>query len=122
MARALTMLNELGDTTLAWDESADAEMLEVIRRKMAEGITFFLIEPRLEGLASPTKTPLSEPEEALKHRAVSIRDEDLARFVSTGKVRAIRTPRKPAVMVKIADTAEEAVRGETVATRRHSGG
>ena len=36
--RSITLLDESGDTTFAWTESADEKMTELIRKKMDEGI------------------------------------------------------------------------------------
>ncbi len=90
--RALTLLNESGDTTLVWTEDQDETMVEIIRKKMAEGISFFVIEPRFFGMLPPKKTPLKTPEQATEKRALSIRDEDLIAFVSSGGGDFVKTP------------------------------
>lgn len=59
--RATTILNQSGDTTIVWTEDRDDEMVEIIRKKMAEGITFFVIEPRFFGLLPAKKTPVVDP-------------------------------------------------------------
>lgn len=43
---ALTMLNEKGDTTIVWTPDRDDEMEAIIQKKLDEGCTFFIIEPR----------------------------------------------------------------------------
>lgn len=93
--RALTILNETGDTTIVWTDDRDAEMEAIIRKKMAEGITFFIIEPRFYGLLPPKKTQLTDAADASKHRALSIPDADFARFVESGSGEAVRTPPAP---------------------------
>ena len=90
--RALTLLNETGDTTLVWTEDQDETMVEIIRKKMAEGISFFVIEPRFFGLLPAKKTPITEPSQALEKRAIAIRDEDLMAFVSSGGGEFVKTP------------------------------
>ena len=66
--RALTILNETGDTTIVWTDDRDAEMEAIIAKKMAEGITFFIIVPRFYGLLPPKKTKLTDAADASKHR------------------------------------------------------
>lgn len=36
--RAVTLLNEMGDTTIVWTQDRDDEMERIIEKKMAEGV------------------------------------------------------------------------------------
>lgn len=121
-ARAMTLLNSHGDITLIWEEGQDALMLSTIEKKMAEGVTFFVIEPRLGGIVPPTVSPLAEPSEALRRRAVSVSDPDFAKLVGIEGVAAIKTPEKPIKTVRRAKSAQEVVTNETVAVRPARGG
>jgi hypothetical protein len=85
--RACTILNEQGDVTIVWGEEDDARMEAIIAKKMAEGITFFIIEPRFGGLAAPRRTKLENVADARDHRALAIKDEDFARFVGGSRNR-----------------------------------
>lgn len=123
MTRALTILNETGDVTITWDEDADTRILPIIEKKMKEGITFFLIEPRNGGLSPPdSSTPLKKTKDALKHRALSMKDEDFEAMVAEGKAELIKTPDAPARTVRKASTAREVASGHSVGARPMRGG
>lgn len=122
MPRALTMLNEQGDVTVAWTEERDAEMIEIIRKKMAAGIVFFIIEPRMGGLLPPSKKPLKKAEDARKYRALSIRDEDFRAFTETVGAELVPTPDVPVKAVRRAKTPEEVATSESVGVAQNKGG
>lgn len=122
MPRALTMLNEQGDVIVAWTEERDAEMIEIIRKKMAAGIVFFIIEPRMGGLLPPSKKPLNKAEDARKYRALSIRDEDFRAFTETVGAELVPTPDVPVKAVRRAKTPEEVATNESVGVAQNKGG
>lgn len=123
MRRAITILNETGDVTITWDEAADARMLAIIEKKMAAGISFFLIEPRMGGLVAPdTSKKLKKSKYALKHRALSIRDGDFEGMVAAGAAELVATPPAPARTVRRARSAREVVTGESVGVQPMRGG
>lgn len=116
MTRALTMLNEAGDTTLSWSEDRDAEMEVIIAKKMAEGVTFFIIEPR------GARTKLEHAGDAAKHRALAIPDEDLRKFVEIGSGMAVATPKEPMRKSRISRDAKEVSRSTSVGVKQRRGG
>lgn len=120
--RAVTILNEAGDQTIVWTEDRDDAMTDIIRKKMSEGIQFFIIEPRFFGLLPSKKTPLTDADEARKHRALAIKDEDFARFVGEGGGDVVKTPDKPVQTVRKAKSAEEVAKSESVGVRPMRGG
>lgn len=121
--RALTILNEAGDQTIVWDESSDDQMEKIIAKKMAEGLVFFIIEPRFFGLLPSKKTELKNAAEAKKHRALSIRDQDLAKFVGgTDDADMVKTPDGSVKTVRKAKTAKEAATSQSVAVKPLRGG
>lgn len=123
MKRALTILNETGDVTITWDAENDDRMVEIIERKIKAGITFFLIEPRMGGLVAPdTSKPLKKVKDALKHRALSMKDEDFEALVAEGKAELVQTPAAPARTVRKARSAREVTGGESVGVRPMRGG
>ena len=123
MMRALTILNETGDVTITWEAENDERMVEIIERKLKAGITFFLIEPRMGGLVPPdTSKPLKKVKDALKHRALSMKDEDFETMVAAGKAALVQTPAAPARTVRKASTAREVATGESVGVRPMRGG
>lgn len=122
MIRAVTILNDAGDQTIVWTEDRDDAMVEIIRKKMEEGIAFFIVEPRFFGLLPARKTPLTDADEARKHRALAIRDEDFARFVGDGNGEVVKTPDKPVTTVRRARRAEEVAGSQSVGVKPMKGG
>ncbi|MCW2195129.1 hypothetical protein AB7M45_007900 [Bradyrhizobium elkanii] len=123
MKRALTILNETGDVTITWEAENDERMLPIIERKMKSGVTFFLIEPRMNGLVAPdTSKPLKKVKDALKHRALSMKDEDFETMVAEGKAELVQTPAAPARTIRKASTAREVVKSESVGVQQMRGG
>lgn len=132
--RALTMLNTQGDVTITWDEDDDDRMEALIAKKMAEGVTFFIIEPRLGG-GAPKKTRLASAADAHEHRALQVKDADLATFVGgapadgdkpaiapAATADVIKTPDKPVTTRRRAKTAKEAASSESVGVQPMRGG
>ncbi|MBS7703259.1 hypothetical protein [Chelatococcus asaccharovorans] len=122
VTRALTLLNEQGDTSITWTEDQDDEMEAIIEKKMAEGLTFFIVEPRGFGLLPPRKTPLSDATDARKHRALMIKDEDLSRFVSSGSGDVVKTPAEPVRKSRVSRNAKEIAISQSVAVKPMRGG
>lgn len=119
--RSLTLLNNSGDVTILWDEAQDEAIEAIIAKKMAEGVTFFIVEPVAGGLAAPKKTALTEPAQAMKNRALAIDDADLATFVGEGKATLVKTAGRRKT-VKRATTAKEVAKGSSVALQPRKGG
>lgn len=84
-SRSLRLANgSAGHLTVIWQPENDDAMEAIIERKMATGVTFYLLEPVAGGLAPPRETKLKRPADALHVRALAVHDEDLAKFVSDG--------------------------------------
>lgn len=120
--RSLTMLNERGDTTIVWDEDQDGEMEKIIAKKMKQGVSFFIVEPRFFGLLPPKKTELKKAKDARKFRALAIPDEDLSAFVSSGAGDEVVTPTGKVSTKGKAKTAKQAAQSQTVGVRPARGG
>lgn len=122
--RATTILNEYGDTTITWTEDRDQEMIEIIRKKMSEGIAFFIIEPRAFGFLPAKKTQLTEAEQIVqaKHRALAIPDEDFRRFVERGSGVAVATPAEATRGAKKSSEPEEIAKAQSVGVKQMRGG
>lgn len=120
--RAVTILNDAGDQTIVWTEDRDDQMVEIIRKKMAEGVAFFIVEPRFFGLLPSKKTVLADPDEARKHRALAIRDEDFAKFVGEGSGDVVKTPDKAVTTLRRAESAEDAAKSQSVGVKPMKGG
>ena len=116
------MLNETGDKTLVWSDEDDDEMEAIVERKMAQGVTFYIIEPRAWGLLPPKKTEMTDFDEARKHRALAIKDADFAKFVTDGHGDVDPTPATEAKTVKRGKTAKEIAKSESVGIKQKRGG
>lgn len=121
---ALTMLNECGDTTVTWTEDRDGEMEEIIRRKMAEGVTFFVVEPRRgRPPAVPKRGPkLENASDAVKSRSVVIPDEDLRKFVESGAGDVEAASAAPVKGSRVSRDAKEVARSESIGVKQRRGG
>lgn len=120
--RACTMLNQAGDTTIVWTEDRDDEMVEIIRKKMAEGVTFFTIEPRFFGLLPSKRTKLARAEDAVDKRALAIPDEDFAAFVAAGHGQAVKTPEASVSGTRLSRDPETVAKSQSVGVRQLKGG
>jgi hypothetical protein len=115
-------MNTSGDVTIIWDEGSDAAIEEIIAKKMAEGMTFFIVEPVAGGLATPKKTALTEVGQAMKNRALAIADTELAAFVSSGAATLVKTDGRRKTTVKRATTAKEVATSASVGMKPRAGG
>jgi hypothetical protein len=113
---ALTMLNEMGDTTITWSSDRDAEMEKIIEKKMAEGVVFWIIEPR------GARRPMEEFAEAKKTRRLAIPDEDFAKFVESGSGDVVKTPDAKVTRSRRSKVPAEIAKAESVAVRPMRGG
>lgn len=119
---ALTMLDRSGDTTIHWTEDRDDEMEAIIEKKMAEGCTFFIIDPRYG-----SREKLKDARDACRGRTLAIPDEDFAKFVGSlaapaGSAEVVATPPTPAKTVRKARTAKEVAKSESIGVRPRAGG
>jgi hypothetical protein len=119
----LTMLNECGDTTLSWTEDQDEEMEKIIRKKMEEGVTFFIVEPRGRKPAPAKRgAKLEDAAQARKGRALIIPDEDFSAFVQQGRGQLSGTPAEPIKGERISRDAKEVAKSQSVAVKQRRGG
>ncbi len=123
MRRAITILNEQGDVTISWTSDRDAEMASIIAKKMKQGVTFFLIEPRLDPNGPLIRgKPLKKAADAKKYHSLLVRDEDFAKFVESGAGEAIKTPGAKVKTVRRSKDPAEVARSESVGVQQRRGG
>lgn len=122
MIRSTTILNDHGDVTIVWTEDQDAAVVEVIRKKMSEGVAFFIIEPRMFGLLPPKRTRLKDADEARRHRALAVGDEDFGKLLSSGIADTARTPAAPVKGSRKSKNPEEVAKSQSVGVRPMRGG
>lgn len=120
--RQMICMNEMGDTTIAWDEDSDNMMRGLIQKKMDEGFTFFIVKPRLGGIIRPKRTKLKKVGDLKDNRAVSVADQDFAAIISSGHVSTMKKPEGEIETVGRAKTAEQASKASTVAVSPRRGG
>lgn len=121
-SRAMTLLDETGDVTIMWSEQNDDDMEAMIQRKMDAGITFFLVEPRFGGVVPPELKPLKKAADARKYRAISIPDDEVAKFVEDGKAEVVPTPAARVKGSRVSRSAKEIAAGESIGVRPRRGG
>lgn len=111
-----------GDVTLAWDDDNAEMMIGLIKKKMEEGMSFFIVTPRLGGLIRPKRTPVKKNTDLTKHNAVVVSDADFGEMIAKGVVSSQKAPSGQIETIKRADTPEEAAKSDTVAVRPARGG
>jgi hypothetical protein len=107
--RSLTMLNEMGDTTITWTEDRDDLMAAAIQKKMDAGCTFFIVDSRFG-----SRQRLQRAADANKHRILAIPDEDFAKFMGDGTIDVVKTPEVPARTRRKAVSAKDAAENHTI--------
>lgn len=128
-----TFLNMSGDITIVWGEDNREKVLELIRKKMAEGYSFFTTKKFLFGKVSRrvavTKKNLRTVGELIISDAEFAKmvkqmgDEDVAALVTDGDVAtARRTGRKDLVAMSRARRAEDVIDHDSMAVRPIRGG
>ncbi len=124
MRRAMTLTGDgIGDATITWTEDSDDKMIAFIEKKMTEGVTFFLIEPRFEGgVIEMGKGAELKPGDDLSKRAVMIPDEHLKALLDLGAVQIVKTPPKRARATRTSKDAKEIAKSESVAVKPLKGG
>lgn len=119
--RSCVLLTEMGDIEIAWDSKHDDEMREIIAKKMAQGVRFFIIKPLL-GSFIQRRARLKSIDDLDKNR-VQIRDEDIATMFAAGKIAMFRGNTGANIdTAGVAETPEEAVKQRTVAVKPFVGG
>lgn len=120
---SVTVLNRTGDSTLAWSDDNDDKVRAVIEKKMAEGWSFFLLEPRLGGWAPPRKTNLKVfkdlPADA---RAISMGDDDFMALLQEGFAGVAPRAEGELKTRGRAKSATEAATADTIAVQPRRGG
>lgn len=94
---SITFLNMSGDVTLTWDEQNHEKMIELVRKKMKEGYTFFTVKPipfikiprkvKVTGRNIKDMDNLIIPDEEFDAFVSRMNDEDIAAAVKTGSAK-----------------------------------
>jgi hypothetical protein len=121
-SRSLSILNEMGDVTLFWDEENDEEVIGYIRDQIKKGVSFFEIK-QLPIIPIKYKSKVSDPGE-IKGRTVDVKDKDLNKLIADGKLQLGKRKgqEKQIEGEQRISTAEEVVKRNTVGVRQLVGG
>lgn len=134
---AITWLNMTGDVTITWDADSREYILDLVRQKMAQGYSFFVITPRRIPALGTKKSKLTSEAQLSKATGVVVPDDQaramLAKVgslddkvvqaaVQKGKARLTLVPKGEPQTTHRAKSAEEVVRGQSVAVRPLVGG
>jgi hypothetical protein len=90
--RALTFLNNSGDSTITWEAENDEVMRELIAKKLSQGTAFFIIQPKVLGFIPRPKVRVTDVDQAMKHRSVSVKDNDFASIIAAGLADVTKRP------------------------------
>ena len=119
--RCLKLLNRSGDITITWDSQNDEKIKELVRKKMAEGYTFFTmrkvvidaiqIKRKVGAKGIDTLTSLIIDDDTFDKMVEGLDDRDLADVLrlQSGKLAKRREQSKELVAQKRAKTPEEVI-------------
>ncbi len=119
---SLTLLDASGDTTIVWDEDTEDKMLEIIQKKMDEGIVFYIVKPSRIPLIPSRNVRAKKVADIKKAGAVVIKDADLDALFRDGVISTVKAPEGDLQTVGRAKTAREVSKNHTVAVRPQRGG
>lgn len=119
--RSMTLLNEHGDIEIAWDSQHDDAMREIIAKKMAEGVRFFIIKPLFGSTIFMRKAQMKTLADLNSNR-VSIKDDALAAMFSAGKIAVFRSGETAIDTQGVAKTPDDVINNKTVGVRALQGG
>jgi hypothetical protein len=115
----MTLLNRTGDVTIGWTDDNHDAMVEMIREKMAQGFTFFVVR-------GEDHVRLRKIEDIGTEREVVLDDSHAEALFKAGKiglVERLRTAASDTIdTIRRAITPEDAATTNTVAIRPMRGG
>lgn len=119
--RSMTLLNEMGDVEIAWDEDKDDEMRAIIEKKMAEGVRFFILKPVLGSFLHTKKQVKKVSDIPSNH--VKIMDSDIEAMFSAGKIALFRNESGGTIETAgVAKDAATVAKSRTVGVKAMQGG
>jgi hypothetical protein len=120
--RAFTLLNNSGDSTITWEKNNDEVMRALIEKKMAEGMAFFIIQPKALGFIPRPKSRISDVEEIMKRRSVAVKDEDFAEIIAAGMAGVTERPEIDTERAEQSYDAAQIARSQSVGVMPMRGG
>lgn len=139
---SITWLNMTGDVSITWDDSNRDAVMELVKKKMAQGYSFFVIKPRALRVLGTKKEPLKKPEQLknacgvvvpdsqvqsmladMAQTSAKVDDADIEVALQKGHLRLVKpASAKTQETVKRASTPQEVVKHQSVAIRPVVGG
>lgn len=117
-----TILNETGDTTIAWTSERDAEVAEVIAKKMKAGVTFFIVDDTGAETKLKARVPRTILAAVGEKRRVIVRDQDFNALIESGKVVETSTDRRPIRSSRVSRDPAEVARSNSVGVQQRRAG
>ena len=132
----VTFLNMSGDITITWDEQNRDKILELVRKKMAEGYVFFTtrkvpllrlhreVKVTEKNIDSITSLVVSDADFDKFTQAVSAADAEVGAEVAAGHAHLSKREKnnKALEAVERLKKAEDVVDRQTIAVRPYAGG
>lgn len=119
--RSVTFLNEMGDVTLGWTYHNDEAMYNIIKKKMDEGMTFFIIDKKFWGLHTQKKE-ITSPMDAFKNRSIIMDDDDFKQAFDNGSLRLYKKTQTEIQTIGVAKDAREVVQNHSIGITQRRGG
>lgn len=79
---AITLLNMSGDVTITWDASNREAILELVRRKRAQGYSFFIVTPRFIPVLGNKTVELKTDDQLEKAVGVVVPDSQVSALLN----------------------------------------
>lgn len=111
---SMILLNESGDITIEWSDQYEKEMKELIKKKIAEGYTFFILK---SFLGFQRKVKLVSAEDLSPGARLVLHDEDAVRLFQEGKIKAGSTEQRQFEVAKSSKDAGEIAKSDSLAVR-----
>ena len=113
---SMTLLNACGDVTICWDESNSSRMHELIEKKLKEGYSFFILEPKLFGLYN-TKVKVLSIDQIKMGSKLVLQDEDAIRLFSENKVKVTKRDKGDNAVSHRSENADEILASKSLAVK-----
>lgn len=87
----LILLNSTGDVTIAWEDSENENMRNMIKTKLEKGCSFFILEKKCFGLFN-SKIKVRNIDD-IKGNSITIGDDSIMELFDNGIISAGKTPK-----------------------------
>lgn len=118
---SITFLNQSGDITITWEPEKDEEMKKMIKAKMDQGFSFFIVKSHFGTFKSHTRV---KNVNQIKDHKVTVHDKDVEKLFLSGGVNVSNKPVSNISQVETVSSRdpEEIVKHNSYAVRPIRGG